>query len=396
MFCVLLLMGVNIQAQSVTKTMLRLPDTGQKTSYTSTFGEDNDYNINTPFFLKNVNGTVVDTITSLMWQQSDGGEMTIEDAYIYCDTLTLGGYSDWRLPNAQESFSILNHQYSNPALDINIFTKTAAEYWWTSEYQLNDKTKVWCTNAGGGIGNHPKSETVSAGGNKKFHVRAVRDVINPISIPNHFIDNLDSTITDNITLLEWQHIPNQNLLTWEQALIHAENLTLAGYSDWRLPNIKELQSLNDETHINPSVNPILSTQIGIKKYWSSTTLPNQTLKAWYWDTQFGITTYDNKTNSNYVMCVRNKTSNTGINSNEILQKNIFIYPNPASDFIQLPIESYTNPVIHIYNIQGTIVETLTMSKANKTTDISLIPNGIYWISIVDEHYQNVYKLIISR
>ena len=34
---------------------------------------------------------------------------------------------------------------------------------------------------------------------------------------------------------------------WAAALNYAENLTLAGYSDWRLPNIKELQTLTDFT-----------------------------------------------------------------------------------------------------------------------------------------------------
>lgn len=63
-----------------------------------------------------------------MWQQTDGGEMTIENAIIYCGTLTLGGHTDWRLPDAQEGFSILNMQYANPAIDTKIFTKTAAEY----------------------------------------------------------------------------------------------------------------------------------------------------------------------------------------------------------------------------------------------------------------------------
>ena len=35
--------------QMVSKTMLRLPDTGASTSYTNTFGEDNDFNLFTPF-----------------------------------------------------------------------------------------------------------------------------------------------------------------------------------------------------------------------------------------------------------------------------------------------------------------------------------------------------------
>ena len=105
----LLLFNAAINAQPVLKTMMRLPDTGQTTSYTTTFGEDADYNFNTPVFILSGNGTVTDTITSLMWQQTDGGEMTIENAIIYCNTLTLGGYTDWRLPNCHELFSILNH-----------------------------------------------------------------------------------------------------------------------------------------------------------------------------------------------------------------------------------------------------------------------------------------------
>ena len=81
-FCFLM---ATVVAQSVQKTMKRLPDTGQKNSYTTTFGEDNDYNINVPFFVKNNNGTTIDTITGLMWQTTDGGEMTIENARTYAE-----------------------------------------------------------------------------------------------------------------------------------------------------------------------------------------------------------------------------------------------------------------------------------------------------------------------
>jgi hypothetical protein len=282
--------------------MKRLPDTGQTASYTSTFGEDNDYNFFTPYFIKNNNGIITDTITSLQWQQTDGGELKIENAMMYCDTLTLGGYTDWRLPNAQEAFSILNMQNVNPAINTTYFTNTGAEYWWTSVRQANDTNKIWCTNAGGGIGNHPRTETISAGGNKKFHVRAVRDVVSPSTIPNHYTDNNNGTITDNLTNLVWQKIPSTIAQTWEQAITMAENLSLGGFTDWRLPNIKELQSLNDETVIAPSVTSPYFQNLGVKKYWSSTTLPNQIAKAWYWDTQYGITTYDTKTNTNYVIC----------------------------------------------------------------------------------------------
>ena len=64
-------------------------------------------------------------------QQADGGEMTWENAAAYADSLSLGGYTDWRLPTAHELFGIVNHASVNPAMDTAVFTATTAEYWWT-------------------------------------------------------------------------------------------------------------------------------------------------------------------------------------------------------------------------------------------------------------------------
>jgi hypothetical protein len=374
---------LNVTAQTVSKTMFRLPDTGQKSSYTNTFGEDNDYSINTPFYINNGNGTIIDTVTGLMWQQTDGGEMTIENTAIYCDTLTLGGFTNWRLPTAKESFSILNHQNNNPAIDINFFTKTAAEYWWTSEKQNNDANKILCTNAGGGIGNHPKTETISAGGTKKFHVRAVRDVSEPTVIQNHFTDNGNGTITDNITNLVWQKVPNTNTLTWGDALDYAEGLELGNNANWRLPNIKEIQSISEVGFINPSVNTNFFTISGTKKFWSSTSLPNQTTKAWYWDTQFGITTYDLKTNSNYVICVSSKMeNNTSVYNQNFDNKSIQIYPNPFTNKINI-LKIKTNTEITLFNGFGQIIYE---GKDLENQDLTYLSKGVYFIKIEDNAY----------
>ena len=55
-------------------------------------------------FVDNGDGTVTDTRRKIMWQRGDNGkEVTFEEAQEYCKTLRLGGYTDWRLPNPDES-----------------------------------------------------------------------------------------------------------------------------------------------------------------------------------------------------------------------------------------------------------------------------------------------------
>lgn len=377
-------------AQSVTKTINILPDTGQIISYTNTFGEDNDYQINQPNYTDNGNGTITDNVTGLIWQKTDGGEMTFDNAITYCSSLNLGGYSDWRLPSPIEAFSILNLQRNNPALNTTYFPSSGAEYWWTNTLQVGDNSKVWCTNSGGGIGNKPKSETISAGGTKHYHVRAVRSNITPIVITYYYTDNGDGTITDNLTQLVWQKVPNTTAFTWEQAIAYAEGLTIGGASDWRLPNIKELQSLNNESLSNPSVNNTYFNTIGIKNYWSSTTLlPNQNNlnSAWYWNTQFGITSYDSKTNTNYVISVRGNPSNLSNLGVEKETNAIKIFPNPFTSKLNIT-NTKGNEVYELYDELG---KQIYVGKYLDKQDFSTLQNGIYFLKIKET--PSIFKLV---
>ena len=370
----LMVLPMAIWAQTVLKTMKRLPDTGVKTSYTNTPGEDNDFNIHVPFYINHGNGTATDTVTGLMWQTVDGGEMTVENAAIYCDTLTLGGHSDWRLPNVHEAYSILNHQNNNPAMDVLVFPKTGAEYWWTSEKQVNDASKVWCTNAGGGAGNHLKSETISAGGTKKFHVRAVRDITTPVAV-EHFTIASPTTVIDNLTGLMWRSQFLPDTLTWESALTYADTSTTAGFTDWRLPNIKEIQSIMDVSRINPCLNTSYFTANPAMKCWASTTLPNKTVSAWYLDTRYGITTYDVKTRRNYVYLVR--TADVASSAVKPYSKGFqgMVYPNPFNNAFR--VEGIgENTYCKLYNNSGMF---LYCFKSGTLVSLPNLPAGCYYL-----------------
>jgi hypothetical protein len=306
--------------------MVKLPDTGQSKSYSAIFGEDADYSINVPSYTDKGDGTIKDNVTKLIWQKADGGEMTWEMSQDYCSKLDLAGYS-WRLPRSHELFGILN-QGLLPAIDKNIFTYTDAEYWWTGQTDISDNSKVWVTNSGGGIGPHPKIETISAGGTRRFHTRCVKDE----SWQQKYIDNNNGTITDSKTGLCWQKEPGATTKTWFEALSYAENLDFAGYKDWRLPNIKELQSISETNFSNPSVDPIFfpSTNPGI--YWSSTSMVSKdTTQAWNVDFSFGIASYAIKTGSHFVRCVRGVGSTTNIDHIAAKDFQVKMFPNPVNN-----------------------------------------------------------------
>lgn len=277
-------------------SLLALPDTGQTLDATTVFGEDSDYSIRPPAYRDNGDGTVTDLVTGLMWQQTDMGEMTWERAMGLAPGLRTGGHADWRLPTAIEAFSILNHD-RKPALDETVFrgaAGAAAEYWWTLDSFAGDTSRVWLTNSGGGLGPHQKREALSAGGSRRIHARYVRGA--PPSSWHDLQNNGDGTVTDLDTGLMWTQAPSDAALNWTDALGYAEGLGLAGHEDWRLPNVKELQSLVDlglatgsGSATRASLNPLLFPRVPAKAFWSSTALSGRNAdQAWLVD--FGVDT----------------------------------------------------------------------------------------------------------
>jgi hypothetical protein len=142
-----------------------------------------------------------------------------------------------------------------------------------------------------------------------------------------FTDNGDGTVKDNLTGLIWLQDANcDGVMAWSNALAHANGLydgcsdcggadddcglsddSSAG--DWRLPNVKELQSLIDFSEYNsvlPSGHPFTGVQSS--NYWSSTTNADITSTAWRVDMSDGSTVSDDTSSGYYVWPVRDATT----------------------------------------------------------------------------------------
>ncbi len=93
-----------------------------------------------------------------------------------------------------------------------------------------------------------------------------------------FVDNGDGTVTDTCTGLMWQKESTPVPSAWQNALQYCESLQLAGHGDWRLPNMRELESILDYGRYFPSLDSAFEG--GFDSHWSSTTYSFGPRYAW--------------------------------------------------------------------------------------------------------------------
>lgn len=277
------------------------------------YGQDAHYSGRQPAYVDNGDGTITDEVTGLQWQK-DYQVMTYEEALAALKTLELAGTKDWRLPSIKEAYSLILFsgvdvsgrdmtyvpKEGRPFLDTDYFD---FEYGSNGEriidVQMLSSTVYRGTTMGGNetvfgvnfadgrIKGYPIRDPRM--GAKKFTVRFVRG--NPDYGKNDFVDNGDGTISDRATGLMWEQTDSKRAMTWEEALAWAQLKnaeSYLGYSDWRLPNAKELQSIVDYSRSPQSTNsaaidPHFQVS-GIKDeagrnnypfYWTSTTHKNR-------------------------------------------------------------------------------------------------------------------------
>ncbi len=260
------------------------------------YGQDAHYQTNMPSYTDNGDGTITDNVTGLMWQQDMGKKLSFSEAFTMAEKSTLAGHGDWRVPTIKELYSLIQFTGESSGekakkffIDTNYFKQPIgnaangereidAQTWSATEYTgktMQKSDTVFGVNfIDGRIKGYPK--------NKTMYIRFVRG--NPDYGKNNFVDNKNGTITDLATGLMWQAADDGKPRDWENALDYANKLNLSGYSDWRLPSAKELQSIVDYTRSpqatkSPAIDPMFSCtaikdpsgKTNYPYYWTSTT-----------------------------------------------------------------------------------------------------------------------------
>jgi len=74
---------------------------------------------------------------------------------------------------------------------------------------------------------------------------------------------------------------------------------------------------------------------------------------------------------------------------------IAIYPNPATDYIQ--INNVKNlKEVHIFNVVGNEVKTFNSAKAGQKLNISNISSGMYLVQLIDSNNKIIATKRLSK
>lgn len=212
--------------------------TGQTTSYADYDDGYYQNGLERSYTKDDANKTVMDQNTNRIWivDNSLGSTGTsYESASTICSSLNYLGHSDWRLPTRAEFASTFNYSLPSNALDIVFSDLTSAAYW-TSD--ADGATAISALLTFGGFSSMQKS--------LELYATCVRSITsNPNQVINYVRDENYSIVYDNYTGLVWTDIDYDysQYLSWSDLLIHCEDLNIAGYSDWYLPNILEIGSI---------------------------------------------------------------------------------------------------------------------------------------------------------
>jgi hypothetical protein len=312
---------------------VELPQTGQTTCYKANgtteacLGTDQDGDFlagvswpNPRFTIDSSLQCIKDNLTGLTWARDISAFAGIWPTSVvnYPTIYFACGMNDWRIPNVSELQGLVHFGQPDSATWLYsqgfIFPiSTTLPYWTSTSSADNPTINAWVVDMVGGIVfpdnkgsthflwpvrgtsntsvNIPPGQIAETGqitvyatyDDAYFATTPTLNVGVPWPIPRFTASG--DCVTDNLTGLMWSRDANlDGLKSWDNASAFTNDITICGYSDWRLPNSKEIFSLIDRSQYGPALpagHPFAGVQSVLDDlYWTSTTYAFNTLGAW--------------------------------------------------------------------------------------------------------------------
>jgi len=266
----------------------------------------------------------VDERMGLMWDRAfqdatpdswQDPQPAVAAATAYCEQLELAGFDDWRMPTRLELHSMVTHDRCRPAVDEEVFPDTPGEFrspFWSSTSHFQGAQGLYQY----AIGFHLGSITYDGDVTSPVHARCVRSTREPPPPPEVPLQVAGGMVRDFRTGLEWERKPEAiDVLDWdvdpiiEQAADYCATLPVGG-GGWRLPTVKELNTIVDEHTVQPVIDEAIFPDTERHWYLTSTPLGCSQHLGWYWAVSFGDgASYPPDpayTDVAHVRCVRNE------------------------------------------------------------------------------------------
>lgn len=271
---------------------------------------------------------VLDVLTGLTWTRNGNPAvypLTWNEAFTFVDQLNREhhcGYHDWRLPNRRELFSLVSHNQFNPSLPANHpFESVFPGYYWSNSTCCRLPNQAWYVHMGGGrvvkgiksnaylvwpvrkSRNPSHHQLLSTGQRRCFDATGLtldchgtlqdgEIRAGTVWAEDRMVPRGQHTVVDTACGLMWLRnadVPGREV-DWESALNIVDAMDrdqTAGFDDWRLPNIIELESLCHLDLHNPAIVSRQVFQALRTGYWSGTTSVYNSSYAWVFYTEDG-------------------------------------------------------------------------------------------------------------
>ncbi|MBP5406658.1 DUF1566 domain-containing protein [bacterium] len=275
--------------------------------------------------------TVIDNNTGLEWQQKvmPVAMISLDEAQNYCANLDTGNHNDWRLPSMDELSTLLYYDNS-PTINLEYFPDTPSDNFWTSSRDMNDMyISYYIINFKdadkGAVISTNFMESVS----RQASIRCVRgEIYESVSKTRFSVEFGEESFQGNSdTNLIWKGLMGNfdNSFSWATRLKYCEDLDFIGISEWRLANVRELETITaDEVH-----------------FYSGS---SSTTYTWSPEEHFGVTPYKDERYLNYVCITENPCAEDKIWNGEKCVENPCL-PNPCE-------ESESSTDTCIFNLNG--------------------------------------------
>ncbi|OGQ96755.1 MAG: hypothetical protein A2284_11990 [Deltaproteobacteria bacterium RIFOXYA12_FULL_61_11] len=250
-------------------------------------------------------GILHDGDTGLRWAVKQvETEATQHAAAMICKALVTESGEQWRLPSRRELLSVASFGAENTLLGLALEKDPSTDqaWFWTSEVLVTDKADFWAVRF------HPVG-IESADADRPGAVLCVAGAPWAARRQGSFQRNVSNTaVLDRDWGLEWQVDNKAERKTWAGAFEYCAGLELDGKTGWRVPGIRELESIlqleQDPNPFDAAAFLEFSLAASAPVFWTSTTEASRPDTAWTISMEDGTLIPQRKTAFGSVCCVR--------------------------------------------------------------------------------------------